>query len=62
MVNLLSILYFGAVAISGITGWNFMFCVFILAVFCLPLGNESGLHIGHPGILSRGGFVGCTFH
>jgi len=33
VVNLLSILYLGAVAISGITGWNFMPCVFILAIF-----------------------------
>lgn len=33
VVNLLSILYLGAVAISGITGWNFLLCVFILAVF-----------------------------
>jgi SSS family solute:Na+ symporter len=33
VVNLLSILYLGAVAISGITGWNFTLCVFLLALF-----------------------------
>lgn len=33
VVNLLSILYLGAVAISGITGWNFTLCVLILALF-----------------------------
>jgi solute:Na+ symporter, SSS family len=33
VVNLLSILYLGAVAISGITGWDFTLCVFILAIF-----------------------------
>jgi SSS family solute:Na+ symporter len=35
VVNLLSILYLGAVAISGISGWNFTFCVFILAIFSI---------------------------
>lgn len=33
VVNLLSILYLGAVAISGITGWDFTLCVFLLAIF-----------------------------
>jgi solute:Na+ symporter, SSS family len=33
VVNLLSILYLGAVAIAGITGWNFMLCVIIIAAF-----------------------------
>lgn len=33
VVNLLSILYLGAVAIAGITGWNFTLCVFLLAIF-----------------------------
>jgi SSS family solute:Na+ symporter len=32
VVNLVSIFYLGAVAISGITGWNFMFCILILAI------------------------------
>ncbi|HEY2722806.1 MAG TPA: sodium/solute symporter, partial [Chitinophagaceae bacterium] len=32
-VNLLSILYLGAVAVAGITGWNFTLCVFLLALF-----------------------------
>jgi SSS family solute:Na+ symporter len=31
VVNLVSIFYLGAVAISGITGWNFLLCVMILA-------------------------------
>lgn len=33
VVNLLSILYLGAVAISGITGWDFLLCVLVLALF-----------------------------
>lgn len=33
VVNLLSILYLGAVAIAGITGWDFTLCVFVLAIF-----------------------------
>ncbi|MBN8668680.1 MAG: sodium/solute symporter [Chitinophagales bacterium] len=33
VVNLLSILYLGAVAISGISGWDFTLCVFLLALF-----------------------------
>jgi len=33
VVNLLSILYLGAVAIAGISGWNFTLCVFLLAIF-----------------------------
>lgn len=32
VVNLVSIFYLGAVAISGITGWNFLLCVMILAI------------------------------
>lgn len=33
VVNLLSILYLGGVAIAGITGWNFTLCVLALAIF-----------------------------
>src|SRR5215831_3231085 len=32
VVNLVSIFYLGAVAISGISGWNFLLCVMILAI------------------------------
>jgi len=32
VVNLVSIFYLGAVAISGITGWNFLLCIIILAI------------------------------
>src|SRR6266487_4920715 len=32
VVNLLSILYLGAIAVSGITGWSFELCVFLLAI------------------------------
>jgi SSS family solute:Na+ symporter len=35
VVNLLSILYLGAVAVSGISGWNFTLCVFLLAIFAI---------------------------
>jgi SSS family solute:Na+ symporter len=41
VVNLVSIFYLGAVAISGITGWNFLLCVMILAIasVCIALGG-----------------------
>ncbi|MBS1655521.1 MAG: sodium/solute symporter [Bacteroidetes bacterium] len=35
VVNLLSILYLGAVAIAGISGWSFTLCVFVLAAFAV---------------------------
>jgi SSS family solute:Na+ symporter len=37
VVNLLSILYLGAVAISGITGWSFILCVLVLAFFSVMI-------------------------
>src|SRR6186713_3358216 len=33
VVNLMSILYLGALAINGITGLNIYFCIFALAIF-----------------------------
>ena len=35
VVNLLSILYLGGVAIAGITGWDFTLCVFALAILSI---------------------------
>jgi solute:Na+ symporter, SSS family len=53
VVNLLSILYLGAIAVSGITGWSFMLCVFILAIASVfialggmeVVGYTSAIHV-----------------
>ena len=63
VVNLLSILYLGAVAISGITGWNFMFCVFILAVFSVFIALGGMKVVGYTSaiqvfFLVLSGFIG----
>ncbi len=53
VVNLLSILYLGAIAVSGITGWSFELCVFLLAVTSVfialggmeVVGYTSAIHV-----------------
>ncbi|MGC4020564.1 MAG: sodium/solute symporter [Cyclobacteriaceae bacterium] len=53
VVNLLSILYLGAIAVSGITGWSFVLCVFLLAVISIfialggmeVVGYTSAIHV-----------------
>jgi SSS family solute:Na+ symporter len=53
VVNLLSILYLGAIAVSGITGWSFMLCVLLLAVLSIfialggmeVVGYTSAIHV-----------------
>lgn len=53
VVNLLSIMYLGAIAISGITGWNFELCVLLLAVASIfialggmeVVGYTSAIHV-----------------
>jgi SSS family solute:Na+ symporter len=47
VVNLLSILYLGAVAISGITGWDFMPCVFLLAIFSVAIALGGMKVVGY---------------
>ncbi|MBS1681916.1 MAG: sodium/solute symporter [Bacteroidetes bacterium] len=53
VVNLLSILYLGAIAIAGITGWSFALCVLLLAVVSIfialggmeVVGYTSAIHV-----------------
>src|SRR6267154_3217273 len=53
VVNLLSILYLGAIAVSGITGWSFELCVFLLAIASVfialggmeVVGYTSAIHV-----------------
>jgi SSS family solute:Na+ symporter len=53
VVNLLSILYLGAIAVSGITGWSFELCVFLLAITSVfialggmeVVGYTSAIHV-----------------
>jgi SSS family solute:Na+ symporter len=53
VVNLLSILYLGAIAVSGITGWSFTLCVLLLAVVSIfialggmeVVGYTSAIHV-----------------
>jgi len=63
VVNLLSILYLGAVAISGITGWNFMLCVFLLALFSVLIALGGMKVVGYTSaiqvfFLVFSGFIG----
>lgn len=53
IVNLLSILYLGAIAVSGISGWSFELCVFLLAIASVfialggmeVVGYTSAIHV-----------------
>ena len=47
VVNLLSILYLGAVAISGITGWSFLLCVLVLALFSVMIALGGMKVVGY---------------
>ena len=47
VVNLLSILYLGAVAISGITGWSFILCVLVLAFFSVMIALGGMKVVGY---------------
>ncbi|HEY0432997.1 MAG TPA: sodium/solute symporter, partial [Chitinophagaceae bacterium] len=63
VVNLLSILYLGAVAISGITGWGFMLCVFLLAIFAVFIALGGMKVVGYTSaiqvfFLVMSGFIG----
>jgi len=63
VVNLLSILYLGAVAIAGISGWNFMLCVFLLATFAVFIALGGMKVVGYTSaiqvfFLVFSGFIG----
>jgi len=63
VVNLLSILYLGAVAISGISGWSFMLCVFLLAIFSVFIALGGMKVVGYTSaiqvfFLVFSGFIG----
>lgn len=63
VVNLLSILYLGAVAIAGISGWNFMLCVFLLAIFSVFIALGGMKVVGYTSaiqvfFLVFSGFIG----
>ncbi len=63
VVNLLSILYLGAVAISGISGWNFTLCVFLLAIFSVVIALGGMKVVGYTSaiqvfFLVLSGFIG----
>ncbi|MCU0404885.1 MAG: sodium/solute symporter [Chitinophagaceae bacterium] len=47
VVNLLSILYLGAVAIAGITGWPFLLCVLVLALFSILIALGGMQVVGY---------------
>jgi SSS family solute:Na+ symporter len=47
VVNLLSILYLGAVAIAGITGWDFLPCVLLLAFFSVLIALGGMKVVGY---------------
>jgi SSS family solute:Na+ symporter len=63
VVNLLSILYLGAVAMAGISGWNFMLCVFLLAIFSVFIALGGMKVVGYTSaiqvfFLVVSGFIG----
>jgi len=47
VVNLLSILYLGSIAIAGITGWNFLLCVVVLAFFSIMIALGGMKVVGY---------------
>ncbi len=51
VVNLMSILYLGAVAISGISGLNFYVCIIMLAVFAIVITLGGMKVIGYTDVI-----------
>lgn len=51
VVNLMSILYLGALAISGITGFNIYFCIFMLAIFSIFITLGGMKVIGYTDVI-----------
>lgn len=63
VVNLLSILYLGAVAIAGISGMDFTLCVFLLAIFSIFIALGGMEVVGYTSaiqvfFLVLSGFIG----
>ncbi|MBI2731329.1 MAG: sodium/solute symporter [Sphingobacteriales bacterium] len=63
VVNLLSILYLGAVAIAGISGWSFLLCVLLLAIFAIFIALGGMKVVGYTSaiqvfFLVLSGFIG----
>jgi solute:Na+ symporter, SSS family len=63
VVNLLSILYLGAIAIAGISGWDFTLCVFLLAIFAVFIALGGMKVVGYTSaiqvfFLVMSGFIG----
>jgi len=51
VVNLMSILYLGALAISGITGFDILLCIFLLAVFSIFITLGGMKVIGYTDVI-----------
>jgi SSS family solute:Na+ symporter len=51
VVNLMSILYLGALAINGITGLNIYFCIFALAIFSIFITLGGMKVIGYTDVI-----------
>jgi SSS family solute:Na+ symporter len=51
VVNLMSILYLGALAITGITGFNIYFCIFMLAIFAIVITLGGMKVIGYTDVI-----------
>src|SRR6187402_1437140 len=51
VVNLMSILYLGALAISGISGLNIFLCIFLLAVFSIVITLGGMKVIGYTDVI-----------
>ena len=51
VVNLMSILYLGALAITGITGFNIYLCIFLLAIFAIFITLGGMKVIGYTDVI-----------
>ena len=51
VVNLMSILYLGALAISGITGFDTYLCIFLLAIFAILITLGGMKVIGYTDVI-----------
>jgi SSS family solute:Na+ symporter len=51
VVNLMSILYLGALAITGITGFNIYLCIFMLAIFSIIITLGGMKVIGYTDVI-----------
>lgn len=51
VVNLMSILYLGALAISGITGFDIYLCIFLLAIFAILITLGGMKVIGYTDVI-----------